>query len=66
MSVQVFYSNEEISQIVELLSFNKSSKKTLITLMITDELMINENNYLFIKDNVEVEISSVEWNIPLS
>ena len=66
MSVEVFYSNEEINQIVKLLNYNKSSKKTLITLMITDELMINENNYLFIKDNVEVEISAVEWNIPLS
>ena len=66
MSVDIFYSDEEISQIVKLLNFNKSSKKTLVTLMITDELMINENNYLFIKDNVEVEISSVEWNIPLS
>ena len=66
MSVDIFYSNEEISQIVKLLNLNKSSKKTLITLMITDELMINENNYLFIKDNVELEISSVEWNIPLS
>ena len=66
MSVEVFYSNEEINQIVKLLNYNKSSKKTLVTLMITDELMINENNYLFIKDNVEVEISDVEWNIPLS
>ena len=66
MSVDIFYSDEEISQIVKLLNFNKSSKKTLVTLMITDELMINENNYLFIKDNVEVEICSVEWNIPLS
>ena len=66
MSVEVFYSNEEISQIVKLLNFNKSSKKTLVTLMITDELMINENNYLFIKDNVEVEINAVEWNVPLS
>ena len=66
MSVEVFYSNEEISQIIKLLNFNKSSKKTLVTLTITDELMINENNYLFIKDNIEVEISAVEWNIPLS
>ena len=66
MSVDIFYSDEEISQIVKLLNFNKSSKKTIVTLMITDELMINENNYLFIKDNVEVEISAVEWNIPLS
>ena len=66
MSVDIFYSDEEISQIVKLLNFNKSSKKTLVTLMITDELMINENDYLFIKDNVEVEISAVEWNIPLS
>ena len=66
MSVEVFYSNEEISQIVKLLNFNKSSKKTLVTLMITDELMINENNYLFIKDNVEVEIRSVvEYSIKL-
>ena len=66
MSVEVFYGNEEIIEILKLLNLNKSSKKTLVTLMITDELMINENNYLFIKDNVEVEISSVEWNIPLS
>ena len=66
MSVEIFYSNKEINQIIELLSFQKSSKKTLVTLLITDELMINENNYLFIKDNVEVDISSVEWNIPLN
>ena len=66
MSVEIFYSNEEINQIIELLSFQKSSKKTLVTLLITDELMINENNYLFIKDNGKVDISSVEWNIPLN
>ena len=66
MSVEIFYSNAEINQIVKLLDYHKSSKKTIITLMITDELMINENNYLFIKDNVQVEISSVQWNIPLS
>ena len=66
MSVEIFYNNEEINQIIKLLSFQKSSKKTLVTLLITDELMINENNYLFIKDNVEVDISSVEWNIPLN
>ena len=66
MSVEIFYSNEEINQIVELLSLQKSSKKTLITLLIKDELMINENNYLFIKDNVEVDISSIEWKIPLN
>jgi hypothetical protein len=66
MSVEIFYSNEEINQIIELLSFQKSSKKTLVTLLIKDELMINENNYLFIKDNVEVDISSVEWNITLN
>ena len=65
MSVDIFYSDKEINQIVKLLNFNKSSKN-FITLMITDELMINENNYLFIKDNVELEISAVEWNIPLS
>ena len=65
MSVEIFYSNEEINKIVELLSLQKSSKKVLVTLGITDELLINENNYLFIKDNVEVEISSVEWKIPL-
>ena len=64
--IGIFYSNEEINQIIELLSFQKSSKKTFVTLLITDELMINENNYLFIKDNVEVDISSVEWNIPLN
>ena len=65
MSVEIFYSKEEINQIVELLSFQKSPKKALITLGITDELLINENNYLFIKDNIEVEISSVKWKIPL-
>ena len=65
MSVDIFYSSEEISQIVKLLNFNKSSKKTIVTLMITDELMINENNYLFIKDNVEVEISTVSGTFKL-
>jgi len=66
MSVEIFYSDEEINKIIELLSFQKSTKKTIVTLNITDELLINENNYLFIKNNVKVGVSSVEWNIPLS
>ena len=33
---------------------------------IENKLLINENNYLFIKDNLKVGIESIEWKIPLT
>ena len=66
MLVEIYYSVEQINQIVQLLSCQKSQKKTSIILHISDELLINEHNYLFIKDKIELEINSIEWKIPLS
>ena len=66
MSVELFYSKTEIEQIIHLLGSKKPLKKTYITLGIENKLLINENNYLFIKDNLKVGIESIEWKIPLT
>ncbi len=66
MSVEIFYEKKSIDEIIKLFSLTKSSKKATVTLIIDDELLINEKNYLFIKNNLQIGVKAVEWKIPLN
>tara|TARA_B100000131_G_C17758400_1_gene468158 strand:- start:55 stop:450 length:396 start_codon:yes stop_codon:yes gene_type:complete len=66
MEVELFYSKSEIQEITKLLFLKKSTKKSLIYLNISDNLLVNENNYLYIKNNVKISIKSIDWKIPLT
>tara|TARA_Y200000002_G_C22410329_1_gene549508 strand:+ start:113 stop:514 length:402 start_codon:yes stop_codon:yes gene_type:complete len=66
MEVELYYSKSEIDEILKLIFLKKSSKKSIIILNISDNLLINENNYLYIKNNITIAINSIDWKIPLS
>ena len=66
MEVELYYSKSEIDEILKLIYLKKSSKKSIIILNISDNLLINENNYLYIKNNITIAINSIDWKIPLT
>jgi hypothetical protein len=66
MEVELYYSKSEIDEILKLIFLKKSSKKSIIILNISDDLLINENNYLYIKNNITIAINSIDWKIPLT
>ena len=66
MEVELYYSKSEIDEILKLIFLKKSSKKSIIILNISDDLLINENNYLYIKKNITIAINSIDWKIPLT
>jgi len=67
MKVKVFYTSKEIDQLIGLLHLNKNNnKKVKISLRISNNLMINELGYLYIKDNLDLKIENFFWNIPIT
>lgn len=66
MEVELYYSKSEIDEILKLIFLKKSSKKSIIILNISDNLLINENNYLYIRNNITIAINSIDWKIPLT
>ena len=67
MKVKVFYTSKEIDKLIGLLHLNKNNnKKVKISLKISNNLMINELGYLYIKDNLDLEIENFFWNIPIT
>ena len=66
MVVKIFYSKEEIEKLTKVLSLNRNnSKKIKVSLSISDNLMINDSGYLYVKNNLEIEIKSKSWSIPI-
>ena len=66
MDVNVFYSSEKIDKLIKILNMNKSNKKKIkATLEISDDLMVNSDGYLYLKDKYELSIHSVVWSIPI-
>ena len=67
MKVKVFYTPKEIDKLIGLLHLNKNNnKKVKIFLRISNNLMINELGYLYIKDNLDLKIENFFWNIPIT
>tara|TARA_B100000287_G_scaffold25042_2_gene24258 strand:+ start:538 stop:954 length:417 start_codon:yes stop_codon:yes gene_type:complete len=66
MDVNVFYSSDKIDKLIKILNMNKSNKnKIKATLEISDNLMVNSDGYLYLKDKYELSIKSVVWSIPI-
>ena len=67
MKVKIFYTSREIDKLIGLLHLNKNNnKKVKISLRISNNLMINELGYLYIKDNLDLKIEKFYWNIPIT
>ena len=65
MVVNIFYKIEEIEKLINYLSMNKNNKKKIrLELDISDNLMVNNDGYLYVKDKFELKINSISWNIP--
>ena len=45
---------------------NKNNKKKIrLELNISDNLMVNNDGYLYVNDKFELKISSISWSIPI-
>ena len=66
MDVNIFYSSEKIERLINVLGMNKDNKKKIRAVLETsDNLMVNNNGYLYVKDKLELSIKSILWNIPI-
>ncbi len=66
MVVNIFYKIEKIEKLINFLGMNKDNrKKVRLELEISDNLMVNNDGYLYVKDKFKLEINSISWNIPI-
>ena len=66
MVVNIFYKIEKIEKLINFLGMNKNNKKKIrLELDISDNLMVNKDGYLYVKDKFELKINSISWNIPI-
>ena len=66
MVVNIFYKIEKIEKLIYFLGMNKNNKKKIrLELDISDNLMVNKDGYLYVKDKFELNINSISWNIPI-
>ena len=61
-----FYKIEKIDKLINFFGMNKNNKKKIrLELDISDNLMVNKDGYLYVKDKFELKINSISWNIPI-
>ena len=66
MVVNIFYKKEKIEKLINFLSMNRNNKKKIrMVLDISDNLMVNNDGYLYVNDNFELKINSISWSIPI-
>ena len=65
MIVNIFYEKNKIQNLINILSKKSASKKIKINLDISESLMINKSGYLYVKDNLEINIKQVSWIVPI-
>ena len=66
MVVNIFYKTEEIEKLINYVSMNKNNKKKIkLELDISDNLMVNNDGYLYVNDKFELKINSISWSIPI-
>jgi hypothetical protein len=66
MDVNIFYSSEKIERLINVLGMNKDNKRKIRAVLETsDNLMVNNNGYLYVKDKLELSIKSILWYIPI-
>ena len=58
MDVNIFYSSEKIERLINVLGMNKDNKRKIRAVLETsDNLMVNNNGYLYVKDKLELSIN---------
>ena len=66
MMVNVYYEYQEIEKLVNFMMLNKNNKKKIKGFLeISDNLMVNNSGYLYVKNEMEITIKSISWNIPI-
>ena len=66
MMVNVYYEYQEIEKLVNFMVLNKNNKKKIKGFLeISDNLMVNNSGYLYVKNEMEITIKSISWNIPI-
>ena len=56
----------KLKKLVNFMILIKITKKKIkVFLEISDNLMVNSSGYLYIKNEMEIKIKSLSWNIPV-
>ena len=64
MEVKIFHTNSHLKVIRFFCTNKNNNKKVKVSLEISDSLT-SDNGYLYVKDNLQVTVNSVSWNIPI-
>ena len=60
MMVNVYYEYQEIEKLVNFMVLNKNNKKKIKGFLeISDNLMVNNSGYLYVKNEMEITIKSI-------
>ena len=65
MEVKIYYNLKNFETVLNFLSI-KSSRKKQLSIFPLDGLLINNDGYLYVKENTKIEIISQKWIFPLS
>ena len=66
MEVNIYFEKKKLIDFTKFISFKKSStKKIKIFIETKESLMINNSGDLYISDNTQIIVRSVNWEIPL-
>lgn len=65
MEVRVYFNQKKFEDIIKFL-YIKSSRKKQLSIFPSEGLLINNNGYLYVKENTKVEILDQKWLFPLS
>ena len=65
MEVRVYLNQKNFEDIIKFL-YIKSSRKKQLSIFPSEGLLINNNGYLYVKENTKVEILDQKWLFPLS
>lgn len=65
MEVRVYFNQKNFEDIIKFL-YIKSSRKKQLSIFPSEGLLINNNGYLYVKENTKVEILDQKWLFPLS
>ena len=65
MEVRVYFNQKNFEDIIKFL-YIKSSRKKQLSIFPSEGLLINNNGYLYVRENTKVEILDQKWLFPLS
>tara|TARA_Y100000589_G_C26792759_1_gene482446 strand:- start:370 stop:573 length:204 start_codon:yes stop_codon:yes gene_type:complete len=66
MEVNIFKSATYLKKILGFFDLNQNNnKKIQVSLNISDSLMVSDKGYLYVRDDLQINVNSISWKIPI-